>query len=80
MGSVGGCGEAGGQFQVVRFGQYGEQGALQRLGHARHSRCLEALDAVREVWPERLPLTMRLGGDDFHAGGITFEESITAIG
>ncbi|HEY1419929.1 MAG TPA: hypothetical protein VGG90_04380, partial [Candidatus Dormibacteraeota bacterium] len=24
----------------------------------------EALDAVRAVWPERLPLTMRLGSDD----------------
>ena len=28
----------------------------------------EALDAVRAVWPERLPLTMRLGSDDFHPG------------
>ena len=41
---------------------------------------LEALDAVREVWPEHLPLTMRLGSDDFHPDGVQFEESIVAIG
>ncbi len=29
----------------------------------------EALDAVRAVWPERLPLTMRLGSDDFQREG-----------
>ena len=40
---------------------------------------LEALDAVREVWPEDLPLTMRLGSDDFHPDGVTFDESIWAI-
>jgi 2,4-dienoyl-CoA reductase-like NADH-dependent reductase (Old Yellow Enzyme family) len=41
---------------------------------------LEALDAVREVWPEHLPLTMRLGSDDFHPDGTQFEDSIEAIG
>ncbi len=41
---------------------------------------LEALDAVREVWPEHLPLTMRLGSDDFAPGGITFDEAKVAIG
>jgi 2,4-dienoyl-CoA reductase-like NADH-dependent reductase (Old Yellow Enzyme family) len=41
---------------------------------------LEALDAVREVWPEEYPLTMRLGSDDFHPDGTQFEESIVAIG
>lgn len=41
---------------------------------------LEALDAVREVWPEKYPLTMRLGSDDFHPDGTQFEESIVAIG
>ena len=41
---------------------------------------LEALDAVREVWPEEYPLTMRLGSDDFHPDGTQFEESIIAIG
>lgn len=57
-----------------RTDQYG--GSLEN----RARFLLEALDAVREVWPERLPLTMRLGSDDFHPDGITFEESITAIG
>ena len=33
---------------------------------------LEALDAVRAVWPERLPLTMRLGFDDLNAQGVQF--------
>jgi 2,4-dienoyl-CoA reductase-like NADH-dependent reductase (Old Yellow Enzyme family) len=41
---------------------------------------LEALDAVREVWPEHLPLTMRLGSDDFHPDGTQFEDSLEAIG
>ena len=41
---------------------------------------LEALDAVREVWPEKYPLTMRLGSDDFNPAGVQFEDSITVIG
>lgn len=41
---------------------------------------LETLDAVREVWPERLPLTARLGCDDFHPDGVTFEESVEVLG
>lgn len=40
---------------------------------------LETIDAVREVWPERLPLTIRLGSDDLHPDGVTFEESIVAV-
>lgn len=40
----------------------------------------EALDAVRKVWPERLPLTIRLGSDDFHPEGVQFDESVWAIG
>ena len=40
----------------------------------------EALDAVRAVWPERLPLTMRLGSDDFHQDGIRFDDAVWAIG
>ena len=40
----------------------------------------EALDAVRKVWPERLPLTVRLGSDDFHPDGVQFDEAIWAIG
>lgn len=41
---------------------------------------LEALDAVRAVWPERFPLTARLGSDDLHPDGVQFEDSVTAIG
>jgi 2,4-dienoyl-CoA reductase-like NADH-dependent reductase (Old Yellow Enzyme family) len=40
---------------------------------------LEALDAVRTVWPERYPLTMRLGCDDLHPAGTQFEDSLRAI-
>lgn len=40
---------------------------------------LEAIDAVRAVWPERLPLTMRLGSDDLHEKGVQFDESIIAV-
>ena len=40
---------------------------------------LEALDAVREVWPERLPLTMRLGSDDLNESGVQFDESVVAV-
>ena len=40
---------------------------------------LETIDAVREVWPERLPLTIRLGSDDLHPDGVTFEDSIVAV-
>ena len=39
----------------------------------------EALDAVRAVWPERLPLTMRLGSDDFHEEGVQFEDAVWAV-
>jgi 2,4-dienoyl-CoA reductase-like NADH-dependent reductase (Old Yellow Enzyme family) len=40
---------------------------------------LEAIDAVRAVWPEKYPLTMRLGSDDLHPEGVQFEDSIVAI-
>ena len=40
---------------------------------------LEALDAVRAAWPERLPLTIRLGSDDLHADGIQFDDAVLAI-
>jgi 2,4-dienoyl-CoA reductase-like NADH-dependent reductase (Old Yellow Enzyme family) len=40
----------------------------------------EALDAVRQVWPERLPLTVRLGSDDLNADGVQFEDAVFAIG
>lgn len=40
---------------------------------------LETLAAVRAVWPERLPLTARLGVIDFVAGEQPLEESIELI-
>ena len=40
---------------------------------------LETLDAVREVWPERFPLTIRLGSDDLHKDGIQFDDAIVAV-
>jgi 2,4-dienoyl-CoA reductase-like NADH-dependent reductase (Old Yellow Enzyme family) len=40
---------------------------------------LEALDAVREVWPERFPLSMRLGSDDLHEDGVQFEDALEAV-
>lgn len=40
---------------------------------------LEAIDAVREHWPEGLPLTMRLGSDDFNPDGVHFDESVQTI-
>ena len=39
----------------------------------------EALDAVRAVWPERFPLTMRLGSDDFNRDGVQFDDAIQAV-
>ena len=40
---------------------------------------LEALDAVRAVWPDRFPLSMRLGCDDLHEEGVQFEDAMTAV-
>ena len=40
---------------------------------------IEALDAVREVWPERFPLTVRLGCDDHNPEGIHFDDALTTI-
>ena len=39
----------------------------------------EAMDAVRAEWPEHLPLTMRLGSDDFHPAGVQFADAIWAV-
>lgn len=41
---------------------------------------LEAIDAVRAVWPERYPLTMRLGSDDLNPAGTQFDDAVQAIG
>ena len=40
---------------------------------------VETFRAVRAVWPERLPLTVRLGVTDFLPGGLDFEDSIALI-
>lgn len=40
---------------------------------------LEAIDAVRAVWPERLPLTVRLGVDDLNPKGVTLDDAIVAL-
>ncbi|WP_437231150.1 NADH:flavin oxidoreductase/NADH oxidase [Planctomicrobium sp. SH661] len=39
----------------------------------------ESFDAVREVWPERYPLTIRLSVTDWNDGGVTVEESIELV-
>ncbi|HEX3917685.1 MAG TPA: NADH:flavin oxidoreductase/NADH oxidase [Caulobacteraceae bacterium] len=39
----------------------------------------EALDAVRQVWPERLPLTVRLGSDDLNDDGVVFDHAVHAV-
>lgn len=39
----------------------------------------EALDAVRAVWPERLPLTVRLGCDDLNDEGVRFDDAVVAV-
>jgi 2,4-dienoyl-CoA reductase-like NADH-dependent reductase (Old Yellow Enzyme family) len=40
---------------------------------------LETFTAVRQVWPERLPLTARLSVTDWLDGGVTVEESIELV-
>ena len=40
---------------------------------------VETFAAVRAVWPERLPLTVRIGAIDFHAGTHSLEDSILAL-
>ena len=56
-----------------RTDQYGGSVANRARFH------LEALDAVRAVWPEKYPLTMRLGSDDLNPKGTQFEDSIIAV-
>jgi 2,4-dienoyl-CoA reductase-like NADH-dependent reductase (Old Yellow Enzyme family) len=44
------------------------------LGRTRFTR--EVVDAVREVWPDELPLAVRLSASDWIDGGWTIEESV----
>src|SRR3954447_10756845 len=38
--------------------------------------CLEIVDAVRGVWPERLPLFIRISATDWKAGGWDLDEAV----
>jgi 2,4-dienoyl-CoA reductase-like NADH-dependent reductase (Old Yellow Enzyme family) len=38
--------------------------------------CLEVVDAVRRVWPDRLPLVVRISASDWIEGGWTIEDSV----
>jgi 2,4-dienoyl-CoA reductase-like NADH-dependent reductase (Old Yellow Enzyme family) len=40
---------------------------------------IETLTAVREVWPQRFPLTARLSVTDWVEGGVTVDESIELV-
>lgn len=40
---------------------------------------LETFTAVRDVWPERLPLTVRLSVTDWIEGGVTVEDSVELV-
>jgi 2,4-dienoyl-CoA reductase-like NADH-dependent reductase (Old Yellow Enzyme family) len=40
---------------------------------------LETFAAVREVWPARLPLMVRLSVNDWAEGGVTLEESVELV-
>jgi len=40
---------------------------------------LETFTAVRKIWPERFPLTVRLSVTDWIDGGVTVEESIELV-
>ena len=38
--------------------------------------CLEVVDAVRRVWPERLPVFLRISATDWTTGGWDIEQSV----
>src|SRR5258708_276972 len=37
---------------------------------------LEAVDAIRQVWPEKLPIFVRLSASDWTEGGVTIADSV----
>ncbi len=41
--------------------------------------CLEVVDAVREVWPERLPLFVRLSCSDWVEGGWDIDQTVELV-
>ena len=40
---------------------------------------VESFDAVRAVWPERLPLTMRIGAVDYHPDSHTLDDTVWLV-
>jgi 2,4-dienoyl-CoA reductase-like NADH-dependent reductase (Old Yellow Enzyme family) len=54
----------------TRHDEYG--GSFQN----RARLCLEIVDAVRGVWPERLPLFIRISATDWKAGGWDLDEAV----
>lgn len=60
-------------FSNFRTDQYG--GSFEN----RTRFLLETFSAVRDVWPERYPLTIRLSVTDWNPGGVTVEESIELV-
>jgi 2,4-dienoyl-CoA reductase-like NADH-dependent reductase (Old Yellow Enzyme family) len=45
-------------------------------GQDRARLLTEVVDAVREVWPERKPLFVRLTGNDWYPGGLTADDAV----
>ncbi|WP_366654786.1 bifunctional salicylyl-CoA 5-hydroxylase/oxidoreductase [Fodinicurvata sp. EGI_FJ10296] len=48
-------------------------------GGALHNRLrfpLQVFDAVRAIWPEERPMSVRISATDWHDGGITLEEAV----
>jgi 2,4-dienoyl-CoA reductase-like NADH-dependent reductase (Old Yellow Enzyme family) len=51
-------------------------------GGSRENRArflVETFDRVRAVWPERLPLTMRIGAVDFHPESHTMDDTVELV-
>jgi 2,4-dienoyl-CoA reductase-like NADH-dependent reductase (Old Yellow Enzyme family) len=57
-----------------RTDQYG--GAFEN----RVRLCLDVVDGIRTVWPERLPLFVRLSATDWVAGGWDVDQTVTLAG
>jgi 2,4-dienoyl-CoA reductase-like NADH-dependent reductase (Old Yellow Enzyme family) len=45
-------------------------------GQDRTRLLTEIVDAIRQVWPERKPLFVRLTGSDWHPGGLTPDDAV----
>ena len=69
-----------GEVEAVRFHHLDRFNSVVELGAGGVQVIgAEALDAVRAVWPEKYPLTMRLGADDLNPAGTQFDDAIEAI-